>query len=97
MPASNLSRLMDINVNGIENFTFRGLIFDWHLPSSLILSVKNRGDGFLLSNNLFLKIAYILLQITVKEHEDNSNITVTKKVKITMKNIIFQNKSNIYD
>ena len=69
------------------------------IRSRMILSVKNRGDGFfLLSKNLFLKKPYILLQKTVTEYSYNSNITVTKKVKITMANIICQNKkSNIYD
>ena len=53
---------------------------------------------FLLSNILFLKKAYIQLQKTVTEYSYNSNITVTKKVEITMTNIIYQNKvSNIYD
>ena len=57
------------------------------IPSSLMLSVKNSGDVFLLSNNLFLEKPCILLQTTV-----------TKKVKITMTNIIDQSKKiNIYD
>ena len=30
MSAANLSHLTDINVNDIEKFTFRGLIFDCH-------------------------------------------------------------------
>ena len=52
------------------------------IPSGLILSVKNSGDVFLLSNNLFLKKAFILLQKTVTEYSYNSNITVTKKLKL---------------
>ena len=52
---------------------------------------------FLLSNNLILKKAYILLQKTVTKYCYNSNITVTIKVEITITIIIFQNKkSNIY-
>ena len=52
------------------------------IPSGLILSVKNSGDVFLLSNNLFLKKAFILLQKTVTEYSYNSNITATKKLKL---------------
>ena len=63
-------------------------------PSSLMLSVKNSGDVFLLSNNLLLKKAFILK----KKISCNSNITVTKEVKITMKNIIYKSKKiNIHD
>ena len=53
--------------------------------------------GFLLSNNLFLKEAYIVLQKALTEYSYNSNIAVTKKVNITMTNIIYQHKGNIYD
>ena len=69
------------------------------IPFSLILFVINIGDGvFLLSNNLVLKMVDILLQKIVTEYSYNSNIAVTKRVKITMyHNIIYQNKiSNIW-
>ena len=76
---------------------FHLILFD--IPSGLILSLKNRGDGFfLLSNNLFLKKAYTVLQKTVTEYNYISNIIVAEKVNIIKTNKIYQHKKgNIYD
>ena len=47
---------------------------------------------------IYTEYLFISEKYTVTEYSYNGNITVTKKVKITMTNIIYQNKkSNIYD